>query len=163
MLEAFQAFVARAKDSSYGLHGAIYEFQWPAALKAIKDAAGAGARVHILYDAIPGRLGPVTKNEDAIAAAGTRGALQPETTGKIMHNKFIVLTKNGKPLAVWTGSTNLTENGIFGHSNCGHVIEDPNGRGLPGLLERAEGQSGHRCRETLDGAEQPQPAGPLDR
>ena len=42
-----------------------------------------------------------------------------------MHNKFVVLAKNGKPFAVWTGSTNLTENGIFGHSNCGHIIEDP--------------------------------------
>src|SRR5262249_30818647 len=28
------------------------------------------------------------------------------------------------PIAVWTGSTNLTENGIFGHSNCGHIVED---------------------------------------
>jgi phosphatidylserine/phosphatidylglycerophosphate/cardiolipin synthase-like enzyme len=42
-----------------------------------------------------------------------------------MHNKFFVLTKNDKPIAVWTGSTNLTENGIFGHSNCGHLIESP--------------------------------------
>jgi phosphatidylserine/phosphatidylglycerophosphate/cardiolipin synthase-like enzyme len=25
---------------------------------------------------------------------------------------------------LWTGSTNLTENGIFGHLNCGHVIEE---------------------------------------
>lgn len=42
----------------------------------------------------------------------------------MMHNKFFVLTENNKPIAVWTGSTNLTENGIFGHSNCGHVVED---------------------------------------
>lgn len=41
-----------------------------------------------------------------------------------MHNKFVVLTKDGEPFAVWTGSTNLTENGIYGHSNCGHIIED---------------------------------------
>src|SRR5207253_2745055 len=34
------------------------------------------------------------------------------------------LTKNEKPVAVWTGSTNLTENGIFGHSNCGHIVAD---------------------------------------
>jgi hypothetical protein len=27
-------------------------------------------------------------------------------------------------MAVWLGSTNLTENGLFGHLNCGHVIED---------------------------------------
>ena len=41
-----------------------------------------------------------------------------------MHNKFFVLSRNGKPVAVWTGSTNLTENGIFGHSNLGHIVED---------------------------------------
>jgi phosphatidylserine/phosphatidylglycerophosphate/cardiolipin synthase-like enzyme len=26
---------------------------------------------------------------------------------------------------VWTGSTNITEGGIFGHSNVGHAITDP--------------------------------------
>jgi phosphatidylserine/phosphatidylglycerophosphate/cardiolipin synthase-like enzyme len=46
------------------------------------------------------------------------------THGKIMHNKFVVLVENDVPIAVWTGSTNLTENGLFGHSNCGHIVED---------------------------------------
>jgi len=123
LLEAFVAFIGRAKDKNYGLHGAFYEFQWPAALKAIKAAAERGARVRVVYDAIPGN-GPVAKNEQAISAARLKGLCSPRTTGKIMHNKFFVLTKNGKPVAVWTGSTNLTENGIFGHSNCGHVTED---------------------------------------
>jgi phosphatidylserine/phosphatidylglycerophosphate/cardiolipin synthase-like enzyme len=41
-----------------------------------------------------------------------------------MHNKFFVLSKNDQPKAVWTGSTNLTENGIFGHSHLGHIVED---------------------------------------
>ena len=41
-----------------------------------------------------------------------------------MHNKFFVLSQNGLPKAVWTGSTNQTENGIFGHSNVGHIVED---------------------------------------
>jgi len=30
-----------------------------------------------------------------------------------------------KPVEVWTGSTNFTESGIFGQSNVGHVIRDP--------------------------------------
>jgi len=41
-----------------------------------------------------------------------------------MHNKFFPLIRDGEPQAVWTGSTNLTENGIFGHSNVGHIVED---------------------------------------
>ena len=41
-----------------------------------------------------------------------------------MHNKFFVLSKDGEPVAVWTGSTNISENGIFGHLNVGHSVED---------------------------------------
>ncbi len=124
LLEALVKFVSRAKGPSYGLYGAVYEFQWPAALEVIKDAASAGASVQMVYDAIPSASGPRAKNEDAIADAQIKGLCTARTTGKIMHNKFFVLTKNNKPIAVWTGSTNLTENGIFGHSNCGHVVED---------------------------------------
>lgn len=123
LLEAFQTFIGRARGKDYGLYGAIYEFQWPEALQAIREASGTGAKVRIIYDAIPG--GPVGQNEPAIAKAQIKGLCKPRTVGKIMHNKFVVLTKHDQPVAVWTGSTNLTENGIFGHSNCGHAIEDP--------------------------------------
>ena len=123
LLEAFKAFVARAKDPSFELHGAIYEFQWHAALGALKAASDAGAKVNILYDGIPND-GPKKKNEIAIQAANLTAVCIPRTVGKIMHNKFMVLSKNGVPISVWTGSTNLTENGIFGHSNLGHIVED---------------------------------------
>jgi hypothetical protein len=36
-----------------------------------------------------------------------------------------VASHEGAPIAVWTGSTNITEGGIFGHSNVGHAITDP--------------------------------------
>jgi phosphatidylserine/phosphatidylglycerophosphate/cardiolipin synthase-like enzyme len=42
----------------------------------------------------------------------------------IRHNKFIVLLKGEKPQAVWTGSTNVSAGGIFGHSNVGHIVWD---------------------------------------
>jgi phosphatidylserine/phosphatidylglycerophosphate/cardiolipin synthase-like enzyme len=42
----------------------------------------------------------------------------------IRHNKFIVLLRGGTALAVWTGSTNISAGGIFGHSNVGHVVWD---------------------------------------
>jgi phosphatidylserine/phosphatidylglycerophosphate/cardiolipin synthase-like enzyme len=41
-----------------------------------------------------------------------------------MHNKFLVLLHRDKPQALLFGSTNLTENGIFGHANCVHIVED---------------------------------------
>lgn len=124
LLEAFKAFVTRAKGPDFALHAAIYEFQWPDVLATIQSVAvTGGAQVNILYDGIPG-TGPKVKNELAIQNANITAICQPRTVGKIMHNKFFVLSKKGKPVAVWTGSTNLTENGIFGHSNLGHIVED---------------------------------------
>ena len=45
-------------------------------------------------------------------------------SGQYAHNKFFVLSRNGVPTQVWTGSTNLSVNGIFGHSNNAHVVRD---------------------------------------
>lgn len=145
LLEALLDFIARADGSEFGLYGAIYEFQWPQVLAALKAAAQSGADVSILYDDIEQAVAkakkptgtktkkqkpsePKTKNEDAIKKAGIESLTIKRTRGKIMHNKFLVLThkeKDGtaKPIAVWTGSTNITENGLFGHLNCGHAVE----------------------------------------
>ena len=37
----------------------------------------------------------------------------------------MLLDKNDAALSVWTGSTNISEKGIFGHCNTGHIINDP--------------------------------------
>jgi hypothetical protein len=125
LLEALLAFVARANGPRYRLVGAIYEFQWPAVLHAIRRAARTGARVRILYDAIRDGNGPAEKNLSAVRQAEIKGLTMGRTEGKLMHNKFLILIRDGQPQAVWTGSTNITENGLFGHSNLGQVIEDP--------------------------------------
>ena len=52
-------------------------------------------------------------------------AVLPRTVSEaIRHNKSIVLLKGNKPIAVWTGSTNISAGGIFGHSNVGHIAWD---------------------------------------
>jgi phosphatidylserine/phosphatidylglycerophosphate/cardiolipin synthase-like enzyme len=122
LFEAMLQFFDRAKDSSYGLYGAVYEFKWPAALDAIGKAHRRGAHVRIVYDAT--KADNKKANESAIRNAGIKSICAPRTTGKLMHNKFFVLTKDDRPVAVWTGSTNLTENGIFGHLNFGHIVTD---------------------------------------
>jgi phosphatidylserine/phosphatidylglycerophosphate/cardiolipin synthase-like enzyme len=49
----------------------------------------------------------------------------PRTTKTgIRHNKFAVLLHDDEPIAVWTGSTNISEGGIFGHANVGHLVRD---------------------------------------
>ena len=122
--EALLDFIARAKGPEWSLHGAVYEFNWPDVLQALGQAAHTRkAKVHVLYDAIP-TGGPRKKSLKAIADAGIGDLCTPRTKGKIMHNKFFVLSKNDKPVAVWTGSTNISENGIFGHLNVGHSVDN---------------------------------------
>ena len=63
LFEAFQSFVGRANGPHFGLYGAVYEFQWPEALKAIKAASDSGATSFaVLYDAVPSATGPLEKN-----------------------------------------------------------------------------------------------------
>lgn len=128
LFEAMIAFIERAEGDGWGLYGAIYELRWPDTLKALREAKGRGAEVKVLYDAAPksGKPNPNgAGNLAAVKDAKITGLCKPRTTGYLMHNKFFVLTKDGKPVSVWTGSTNVTENGIFGHLNCGHIVEDP--------------------------------------
>ena len=125
LIEAITRFIGKAADASFSLRVAIYEFQWPEVLKALKSASERGADVKVIYDAIENaKEDPVHKNDEAIDTVGIRKLCEGFTTGKIMHNKFIVLLENGEPTEVLTGSTNYTENGIYGHLNCAHIVND---------------------------------------
>jgi hypothetical protein len=125
LFEALVEFIERANGPAFELYGAVYEFQWHPALEALRDASATGAKMHVLYDGIPGKGKPAADNLEAINKVGIGAFCQARTTGTLMHNKFFVLVRDGAPVAVWTGSTNLTENGIFGHLNCGHSVESP--------------------------------------
>jgi hypothetical protein len=125
LLESIITFIEEASGPGFGLRVAIYEFQWPEILRALGAAAKRGVDVKVLYDAIENaKEDPVHKNEEAIEAAGIGAFCQGLTEGKIMHNKFIVLLKESAPIQVLTGSTNYTENGLFGHLNCSHIVND---------------------------------------
>jgi phosphatidylserine/phosphatidylglycerophosphate/cardiolipin synthase-like enzyme len=121
LLEGIIAFIRRAEGGGWGLKGAFYEFQWPAVLDELREAKRRGVDVHIVFDNIDPVTGPA--NQAAIAKARIKNLTTPRTHGKIMHNKFLVLTHGSQPSAVLLGSTNLTENGIFGQANCVHITE----------------------------------------
>lgn len=121
LFRAMLRFIYQADGSDWGLRVAAYEFQQGAVLKALKQVSDRGADVKIVFD----DRGPKKANEKAIAAAGIGNLVSPRTKPPISHNKFIVLLHNNKPVQVWTGSTNFTDAGIFGQSNCGHVVRDP--------------------------------------
>ncbi len=136
--EAILAFIAQASSDRFALRAAFYEFTQPDVLAALAKAAARGADVEVVYHAAPDSTG--AGNEKAIDAAGLdRSLLRKRTNAKIAHNKFMVLcarsaasgpepqASDGElaPVSVWTGSTNISEGGIYGHSNVGHVVRDP--------------------------------------
>lgn len=133
--EALLGYIAGAEPGDT-LRAAMYEFQYPAVLDTFHAAAARGVDVRIVMDAKAnakpeagtGSLHgePRDLNLAAIATAKIDSVtiLREANPSYIAHNKFIVRIHNGKASSVWTGSTNVTDGGIFGHSNVGHVVRD---------------------------------------
>ncbi len=120
LLEGLEDFIAQA-GANDELRGAFFEFKNKRVYAAIKDAKQRGASIKILYDGDSQR----EANETALEGSGIVPLTQARTHADgFAHNKFLVLSKAGTPTQVWTGSTNLSENGIFGHSNNAHVVRD---------------------------------------
>jgi phosphatidylserine/phosphatidylglycerophosphate/cardiolipin synthase-like enzyme len=123
LFEALIDFIGQAGDGMK-LRAVFYEFRYQPVANAFVKAIEAGADVKIVYDA---ESSYKTENQATIQAAGLdeHDAVIPRTVSEgIRHNKFIVLLKGDKPVAVWTGSTNISAGGIFGHSNVGHIVWD---------------------------------------
>lgn len=119
LFEALTRFIGLAGDGM-GLRAALYEFHYQPVANAFAKAIEAGADVKIVFDA---ESTYKTGNWDTINAAGLQEAVIPRTASEgIRHNKFIILLAKDQPVAVWTGSTNISKGGIFGHSNVGHVV-----------------------------------------
>lgn len=131
VLEHIAGFLAEAKDATWAVDIAIYEYELLAIREAVAKAANQGAEVRILYHAKPGD-GQTADNKASLKKPALPKAnvlAVPRTTQKIMHDKFIVLSKlaNGQrdPQAVLCGSTNFTENGIFRQANVVHIARAP--------------------------------------
>lgn len=105
----------------------------------LKAAVDRGVDVRIIFDAKENGKRKTAKSK-AVAAfprtdnlATIKDAGIPEDNviprranqANIQHNKFIVFLPRGKtPVAVWTGSTNISAGGIFGQTNVGHWVRD---------------------------------------
>lgn len=133
LLKAALDYIGQARGGRFQLRAALYEFKYRPIMEAFTAAAGSGADVKIIYEAGSETVKGVTKptsttkgNEDAIDDFGfDRGLLIKRLNRRqIPHNKFIVLLENGRPVQVWTGSTNITSSGFLGQSNVGHIIRD---------------------------------------
>lgn len=123
LYEALHDYV-RGSGPGTALRIAAYELNYAPFLDDVAAAVSQGADVHIIYD---GRRPQVyLKTEAALRAAGLSGiaTARRTTPAYISHNKFIVKMENGSPRSVWTGGTNFSTGGIFGHSNVAQVVED---------------------------------------
>lgn len=120
LVESLERFIGQASAGDE-LLGAFFEFKNTRIYAALTLALQRGAAVRVLYDGDSERKA----NEEALAGSG----LEPFTKARIhsggfAHNKFFVLRQAGQSTQVWTGSTNLSENGIYGHSNNAHWVRD---------------------------------------
>ncbi|PID64610.1 MAG: hypothetical protein CR963_00185 [Gammaproteobacteria bacterium] len=120
LLEGLEAFIAKAGNGDE-LHGAFFEFKNKRVYSALRQAKARGAKITILYDADSQR----ERNEEMIEHSRIKMLTKARTrSGRFAHNKFLIWRQNGVSKAVWTGSTNLSENGLFGHSNNAHIVRD---------------------------------------
>ena len=156
-------FIGLAEGDQFALRAALYEFHYQPVANAFAKAVEAGADVKIVYDA---ESTYKEGNEATIATAGldqTDAVIPRTVTEGIRHNKFIVLLKDEKPIAVWTGSTNISNGGIFGHSNVGHIVWDRDVAKVSRLLEAACGESDRTKLRRSNRAASPLPAGAAAR
>jgi phosphatidylserine/phosphatidylglycerophosphate/cardiolipin synthase-like enzyme len=146
--EAIINFIKSAKAGD-AIRGCFYEFRFAAVLHELKAAIGRGVDVKLIIDEKVNEhtIQPTPKNKlkkpqfvksaprtDNLKAIGTAGlpddAIIPREARKddLQHNKFMILLRGvaRKPAEVWTGSTNLTDGGIYGQANVGHRVRDEN-------------------------------------
>jgi phosphatidylserine/phosphatidylglycerophosphate/cardiolipin synthase-like enzyme len=125
LYEAMAAFVESAEPGKHALRIAAYEFRYEPFLQVLKDAIDRGVDIRIIYDARKEK--PRDANREAVRNVGLEDACTERTTNAsaLSHNKFIVKLERGQPIAVWTGGTNFSDGGIFGHSNVAHLAEEP--------------------------------------
>jgi phosphatidylserine/phosphatidylglycerophosphate/cardiolipin synthase-like enzyme len=127
LLDSILRFIKRAKDKTWALDIAIYEYELNSIVDAVNKAHKAGIKVRVIYHAKVGDNQTII-NEDnlkKIPASQKRGRV----TSKIFHDKFIVLskideTKKRLPQAVLCGSTNFTENGVYRQANVVHETDN---------------------------------------
>eukprot|EP00746_Dinoflagellata_sp_MGD_P067711 gnl/MRDRNA2_/MRDRNA2_27952_c0_seq1.p1 gnl/MRDRNA2_/MRDRNA2_27952_c0~~gnl/MRDRNA2_/MRDRNA2_27952_c0_seq1.p1 ORF type:complete len:875 (-),score=154.36 gnl/MRDRNA2_/MRDRNA2_27952_c0_seq1:82-2706(-) len=138
--EALLHFISNAKGAGWKLYGALYEAHYLPIMRALEQARVRGVEVKLIVDwkvaawsdekKTWSQRGPQHLNFWALHESGLLSAdcviERTKPLSSISHNKFFILiSPTEEPVAVWTGSTNITSGAIFGHSNVGHVVREP--------------------------------------
>lgn len=135
---AILKFIEQTKPGDT-LLACFYEFRYRPVAEAFKSAIDRGVNVKIIIDA---KVNEHTDKDGIFHESFPREAnlriiqdvkipqasiiKREANQGKIQHNKFIVYLRGAsqKPTSVWTGSTNISEGGIFGQTNVGHWVKN---------------------------------------
>ncbi len=140
--------IAQAKDATWALDIAIYEYEWHEIVEAVNAASQRGVQLRLIYHAKKA-ANPTDKTEENAKNALpllAKGQARARLTSAIFHDKFIVLSKvaktgnvvTRKPVSVLCGSTNFTHNGIFRQANVVHVVRTPKGETVNPLANKYE-------------------------
>ncbi len=122
LYEGLEDFVLSARKGEK-IRGACYEFHYPDFIRLLKRIQKKGVDINIVYDA----KNYGDENKAALIKEGASKLVKHVRDNQVeqAHNKFfVILDKNDNPLKVWTGSTNISAKGIFGHCNTGHLIDN---------------------------------------
>ncbi|MBN2047299.1 MAG: hypothetical protein JW750_05615 [Anaerolineaceae bacterium] len=126
------ALVDKLSSSRESIHIAAFEFNLEPAAQALIDAEARGVEVVFITDDEYG----IEEDQFAFPDAPYFDRLREngvevldDARSGLMHNKFIIIDQQ----AVWTGSTNLTVNGVCRNNNNAVWIEDA---GLAAVYER---------------------------
>ncbi|TAZ29817.1 MULTISPECIES: phospholipase D-like domain-containing protein [Rhizobium] len=135
LFEGVTSLLDRADRDGGEIHAALYELDDPNGLERRLQAADHGdpkSRTVILGNARVAKKGQHPEIEDGDAEnrqnlknASVKVIDRILKSGSIPHNKSLILSQNGKPAAVMTGSTNWTSSGLCTQTNNALVIESP--------------------------------------
>lgn len=92
----------------------LYEFKHPLVIEAAVAAVERGVQVRFVGDGDESEDSGYLALEEAGVTIVSRAPRD-----RIMHNKFVVVDNQ----ALWTGSTNATDNGVFRNNNHAIIIE----------------------------------------
>ena len=140
--EALLQFIAQASGREHRLLACVYEFTHEETILAFASAIERGVDVKIIrhckgtFRTREDESGKIVKDwipdsttEEATTSINAVGFNNMKTaqiwqndtfierrhSAGLMHNKFIILMKNEKPVSLWTGSINFTDSGKYKH------------------------------------------------
>jgi phosphatidylserine/phosphatidylglycerophosphate/cardiolipin synthase-like enzyme len=114
--------IQKINNATTSIHIASFEFDLTPVAEALIAAKGRGVDVRWVTDDESGLQADEEPGHGQFAMLQNAGIeVRADTRSALMHNKFWIFDNQ----IVWTGSTNVTENGIFDQNNNTLVIHSP--------------------------------------